>query len=302
MAEPPSSKAEKLAQYFIEKRPEGSTKSSPSLLAQIEHRIKLVSFWAIAPGSRVLEIGCGQGDCTVALADAVGEHGHVDAVDPGAPDYGAPFTLSQAQSHITNSALGPRIAFHCTTPTSYIESYTGAPYDYIVLSHSIYYFSNPSILPDLLSSLSSLPAYNTHLCIAEWSLHSRSQSSSPHVLTALLCSLLESKQTVESSGNIRTVLSPEQISRAAQKSGWGMERESVVETGEGMQDAYWEVRDLIRKRHGEGGLLAGLDGLGDAERTVIEAMGDAVVGAVGGVDGGLSGMRCMDVWIGRFVR
>lgn len=88
MAEPTSSKAENLAQYFIETRPEGSTKSSPSLVAQIEHRIKLVSFWSIIPGSRVLEIGCGQGDCTIALADAVGENGHVDAVDPGAPDYG----------------------------------------------------------------------------------------------------------------------------------------------------------------------------------------------------------------------
>lgn len=31
---------------------------------------------------------CGQGDCTIVLADAVGEGGHVDAVDPGSPDYG----------------------------------------------------------------------------------------------------------------------------------------------------------------------------------------------------------------------
>jgi 16S rRNA A1518/A1519 N6-dimethyltransferase RsmA/KsgA/DIM1 with predicted DNA glycosylase/AP lyase activity len=54
----------------------------------MDHRIELVDFWGIKPGSRVLELGCGQGDCTVVLADAVGETGHVDAVDPGAPDYG----------------------------------------------------------------------------------------------------------------------------------------------------------------------------------------------------------------------
>jgi ubiquinone/menaquinone biosynthesis C-methylase UbiE len=54
----------------------------------MEHRLELLSFWDIKAGSRVLELGCGQGDCTIPLADAVGETGHVHAVDPGAPDYG----------------------------------------------------------------------------------------------------------------------------------------------------------------------------------------------------------------------
>jgi ubiquinone/menaquinone biosynthesis C-methylase UbiE len=56
---------------------------------QQTHRRTLVSFWEIKPGSRVLELGGGQGDCTIALAEAVGSTGHVDAVDPGAADYGA---------------------------------------------------------------------------------------------------------------------------------------------------------------------------------------------------------------------
>jgi ubiquinone/menaquinone biosynthesis C-methylase UbiE len=60
-----------------------------SSAAQTAHRRTLVSFWDIKPGSRVLELGCGQGDCTVVLAEAVGEKGHVDAVDPGVADYGA---------------------------------------------------------------------------------------------------------------------------------------------------------------------------------------------------------------------
>lgn len=51
----------------------------------------------ITPGSHVLELGCGQGTATTVLAEAVGSAGHVDAVDPGAPDYGAPFTLAEAQ-------------------------------------------------------------------------------------------------------------------------------------------------------------------------------------------------------------
>lgn len=55
---------------------------------QIQHRLELVQFWGIKQGAQVLEIGCGQGECTIALAHAVGPDGHIDAVDPGAPDYG----------------------------------------------------------------------------------------------------------------------------------------------------------------------------------------------------------------------
>ena len=73
----PSSKAEELAKIFLD-----------SNLGGLDHRINLIKFWGITPGSRVLEIGCGQGDCTTVLADAVGPDGLVDAVDPGAPDYG----------------------------------------------------------------------------------------------------------------------------------------------------------------------------------------------------------------------
>ena len=39
--------------------------------AQLRHRMALVEFWATHPGDRVLEVGCGQGDTTVVLADAV---------------------------------------------------------------------------------------------------------------------------------------------------------------------------------------------------------------------------------------
>lgn len=43
---------------------------------QFEHRVNIVKAWNIPPGSRVLEIGPGQGDCTIVLAAAVGEHGY----------------------------------------------------------------------------------------------------------------------------------------------------------------------------------------------------------------------------------
>ena len=62
-----------LALNFIEDRPD-PTSSSASLVSQLAHRQELISYWDVQPGSKVLEIGCGQGDTTVALADAVDDH------------------------------------------------------------------------------------------------------------------------------------------------------------------------------------------------------------------------------------
>jgi predicted methyltransferase len=57
--------------------------------SQTLHRLVLLQHWNIHTGSRVLELGCGQGDCTTVLAYAVGEQGRVVAVDPAELDYGA---------------------------------------------------------------------------------------------------------------------------------------------------------------------------------------------------------------------
>src|SRR5438552_1461155 len=54
-------------------------------LASVEHRQNLVKIWGIPRGATILEIGCGQGDFTVPVADAVGPSGHVIAIDPGSP-------------------------------------------------------------------------------------------------------------------------------------------------------------------------------------------------------------------------
>lgn len=96
----PSPKALALAQHFQQKPPATAEDHAHvrSMAWQQAHRLQLLSFWDIKPGSRVLELGCGQGDCTVPLADAVGETGHVDAVDPGAADYGKPFPFARLWS------------------------------------------------------------------------------------------------------------------------------------------------------------------------------------------------------------
>jgi ubiquinone/menaquinone biosynthesis C-methylase UbiE len=69
--------------------------------SQTLHRLALLQQWNISTSSKVLELGCGQGDCTTVLASAVGEKGRVIAVDPAELSYGTalqflPYYLSLA--------------------------------------------------------------------------------------------------------------------------------------------------------------------------------------------------------------
>lgn len=57
--------------------------------SQTVHRLVLLQHWDIHASSKVLELGCGQGDCTTVLAHVVGEQGSVVAVDPAELTYGA---------------------------------------------------------------------------------------------------------------------------------------------------------------------------------------------------------------------
>jgi SAM-dependent methyltransferase len=303
MASPDQALAAELSLMFLSTRPE-PTVSSPALIAQFSHRLQIVQFWGISPGSRVLELGCGQGDTTIALAHAVGPTGHIDAVDPGSPDYGTP-PLKDAQAYILSSPIGDRITFHRATATAYAETYTGPAYDYIVLAHSIWYFENPSIFPSLISALAPhLSAEkNTKLCLAEWSLRSSSLDSIPHVWTALLRSLLEAKRPAPSSANIRAVLSPSQLkSITTSNSELRLLREKTGETEQLMMDGYWEVDYTLRKREIHVKRLVD-QGVGEAERVQVEAYFDALQGAVDDLgEKGVKGVRCMDFWAGVFGR
>jgi SAM-dependent methyltransferase len=307
------SPATQLALLFLQPRTDPTT-SSPSLIAQMQHRLNLVSFWGIPPGSRVLELGCGQGDTTVALAQAVGANGHIDAVDPGSPDYGTP-PLKEAHAHILSSPLGPRITFHHATATSYLSSYTGAGYDYIVLAHCIWYFENPSILPSLVKALLGNPRLRgAKLCLAEWALESKNLEGVPHVLTALLRALIEAKRSVPSGANIRTVLSPVQIkgiisSTSASGDGDGdgdgkrfalLKEEILEDSAAGMMDAEWEVGYTLRKRGVDTKRLEDW-GVSLAERTQVDAYFDMLEKMTDSV-GGVKGMACMSVWAAVFGR
>lgn len=66
-------------------------KGESSQIDQLRHRINLISSWenggASFKGAQIIDIGCGQGDQTVALL-GIEEVITVVGIDPGPPDYG----------------------------------------------------------------------------------------------------------------------------------------------------------------------------------------------------------------------
>lgn len=281
----PLSAATKIASYQL-LPPNGAAIE----VAQAAHRIHLLNAWGavIRPGSHVLEIGCGQGNCTAVLAEAVGADGHVDAVDPAPPDYGAPFTLAEAQAHLSQSAVGGRIAWHRDVPNRRER------WDVAVLAHCVWYFASPD---DLLLILRELTGRAAKVCVAEYALRASETLAVPHVLAAIARGTLEAhKPEGKSTQNIRTLLSPEAIKDVGKKVGWQADSEGMVVPDEGLQDGYWEVGAVVNQ-----GFLQEIEQHIDDKRVkvVLKSARASVLAAVDAA-GGVKKTRTMDVWTGVF--
>ncbi|KAH8096773.1 S-adenosyl-L-methionine-dependent methyltransferase [Cristinia sonorae] len=254
---------------------------------QIQHRIDLIKSWDIQPGEKILELGCGQGDCTIALAAAVGEEGHVTAVDPGSLDYGSPYTLGQAQAHLKASKLGSRITFVQADPVQYIRNVSGE-FTTAVLAHCIWYFASPSVLSDILKALSTRVQ---RICIAEYNLTASDPRAIPHLLAALTQAAVEAHDP-ESTSNIRTLLSPDAINAHAVGVGLTLEKEAVLTPNEGMLDGKWETLTVVEADYLERIWAVVKD---EKERAVVSAMRDSVIGSLLVVQGKGGQVKTMDV-------
>ncbi|KAJ5443384.1 hypothetical protein N7445_004497, partial [Penicillium cf. griseofulvum] len=222
--------------------------------SQTIHRLALLQHWKIPTNSKVLELGCGQGDCTAVLANAVGEQGRVVAVDPAELDYGESSSFSDpaacpvTESHLARPAgwadyLGP------ADPLDYLSSLSSPSsdsssaserkaFDVTVLAHCLWYFASPSLI---LSTFRVLKQHSKRLLLAEWSLVATHPSAQPHVLAALTQAALECRKAKDSDSNVRTVLAPRRLTELALAAGWQLESETLMQGGEGLLDGQWEV-------------------------------------------------------------
>lgn len=200
---------------------------------QLRHRLELVKAFNIKEGMRILEIGCGQGDTTIALADQVGDAGHVMAIDIAHPDYGAPVTLGEAADTIKASPLGKRITF--SFETDLLDLTVDEPFDIAVLSHSSWYFRDPEQLQRYFAYCTKLAK---RICIAEWDIHFTERTQLAHFHAVSILALYS--QFIENDGNIQHVFSKEQLVQMLETAGWTpMDYKTVDATY--LQDGSWEA-------------------------------------------------------------
>jgi len=199
---------------------------------QLQHRLELVKAFEIDKGMRVLEIGCGQGDTTVALADAVGDDGKVTGIDVAGLDDGSPFTMGQATDIISASPLGKRITFHFEMDFERFDS--DSMYDVAVLSHSSWYFKRPEIL---LRYFRKLRKIARRICFAEWDLDFTDMTQRAHFCAASILAIYSN--FVNNDGNIQNVFHKKHIRELLEEAHFHIEKQSTV-NAKYLQDASWE--------------------------------------------------------------
>ncbi|MGG1637758.1 methyltransferase domain-containing protein [Paenibacillus sp. FSL K6-3182] len=204
---------------------------------QTEHRLKLAQFWGITKGSRVLEIGCGQGDTTAVLAFLTGESGLVQGIDIASANYGSPITLGEAYEYLKKSELGNQLemSFEVDILSDKIN-YPDQSFDFIVLSHCSWYLES---FEHLTSIMEKVKKWGKQLCFAEWDLRVQYPEQTPHFLAALIQAQCECFKE-NSSSNIRTLFSQSDIRNIIENAGWEITDEISIYSSE-LQDGKWEI-------------------------------------------------------------
>ncbi|MBT2641546.1 methyltransferase domain-containing protein [Bacillus sp. ISL-41] len=208
---------------------------------QLQHRLDLVEAFGIEKGMRILEIGCGQGDTTVALADTVGNEGKVTAIDIASRDYGAPFTLGQATDRIKKSVLGDRIEFHFEMDFDVYEC--SEIFDIAILSHSSWYFKSTE---RLLRYFQKLRKMAKRVCIAEWDLDYSYLTQRSHFLAASILALHST--FVNNDGNIQNLFHKALIQELLERAEFKIIKVGIVDATY-LQDGNWEKSYANSIRH-----------------------------------------------------
>jgi SAM-dependent methyltransferase len=127
----------------------------------VERRVRavndlLVARSGVAPGERVIEVGCGTGAATVPLAEAVGERGRVVGVDISEP------MLAGARKRIAESGLHNVIVLQADAQTYRFEA---SSFDLITSRFGVMFFADP-----IAAFSNLLPALRPggRLCFACW--------------------------------------------------------------------------------------------------------------------------------------
>ena len=204
---------------------------------QTHFRHQLVKSWHIHAGDKVLEIGCGQGDMTAVLANAVGKRGSVVAVDSASSTHGTPATLAESAAKLAASSLGDRIEFRFQHDVLHPSNgFADDTFDVVVLSHCTWYFDS---LDQLRETLRHIHPWARRLCLSEWDMEPAKLDQVGHLMAVLIQGQVEAFKK-ESRANIRTPYSRETLKSILWDTSWNVAHESLVD-GSDLDDGRWEV-------------------------------------------------------------
>ncbi|KAJ6442833.1 SAM-dependent methyltransferase [Purpureocillium lavendulum] len=229
-------------------------KHSKAVIAQFVHRLALCKAWGIEEGAqRLIDIGCGQGECSMVLASVLGPSGRVTGTDVAPLDYGAPITLGQCQEHILASQLGSRIRFERAEAEAVLAppangngtNASSAPFDGAVICHSLWYFDSAQDIRKLFSLLAKSGVPRIYL--AEWKGEASSVEQEPHSLAARAQAYLHSQKPPKRplavfEPNVRAAFSTADILHMAEAEGWRTARKGAIATPTDMMDGHWEAQ------------------------------------------------------------
>ncbi|WP_046228272.1 class I SAM-dependent methyltransferase [Paenibacillus dauci] len=209
---------------------------------QTRHRLHLVDFWDIPPGSKVLEIGCGQGDTTAVLAHRVGRDGLVYGIDIAPLDYGSPVTVGDSAKFLLQSKLGFQTRMEYGVNLLAPETdFPAGSFSHVVLSHASWYLNSNE---ELLQIFTKIHKWGAKLCFAEWDTQIRNMHQFPHLLSVLIQAKYECFKE-SSSANVRTLFTPQDIRDAAAAAGWIIRSEQTIAAND-LQDGQWETETVLR--------------------------------------------------------
>ena len=164
-----------------------------------------------------------------------------------------------------------------------------------MLVHSIYYLPTAATFGSILAALHRSGAQ--HVFLAEWALSIGDDLQAlPHLLSVLL-------QSVEPlpEGNIRTVLSPSEMLKFAERAGWELVGSEIMKPADDVQDGGWEAafsKSIAREVFKEERALSDADRTKETIRKAsIRAHGEALLQAIQQLpEGKTSKTKPMNVW------
>lgn len=149
--------------------------------------------------------------------------------------------------------------------------------------------------------MKTLQPWVRSVLIAEFSFSTSIPAAFPHVLAAQYNSTVEALLVDREEWNIRSPLTPSQMTQAGERAGFRLASHKTMTPSEKNREGSREVRmllkakefederQLVEQRHGPRIALM-LNGLKDAVAESVERLGG----------GGIEAVRNMDVWLARF--